>query len=94
MSATNDNHPPVLGVCRPDPEADAHVGHHSFRDGDTGQASQGMFEVFWCGHDPASTMEMGWYWWACFPGCLPGGEPDGPYRTSTDAWKAAHAQDS
>lgn len=23
----------------------------------------------------------GWYYWSCFPGCLPGGDPFGPYDT-------------
>ena len=23
----------------------------------------------------------GWYYWFCFPGCLPDGEPIGPYET-------------
>lgn len=23
----------------------------------------------------------GWYWQACFPGCLPDGEPNGPFDT-------------
>ena len=27
----------------------------------------------------------GWYWWACFPGCLPDGAPNGPFRTEADA---------
>ncbi len=27
----------------------------------------------------------GWYWWACFPGCLPNGDPSGPYDTYLDA---------
>lgn len=24
---------------------------------------------------------IGWYWWYCFPGCLPDGEPMGPFKT-------------
>jgi hypothetical protein len=27
----------------------------------------------------------GWYWQACFPGCLPDGDPVGPYKTERDA---------
>jgi hypothetical protein len=27
----------------------------------------------------------GWYWQACFPGCLPDGDPVGPFETETDA---------
>jgi hypothetical protein len=33
--------------------------------------------------------EAGWYWWACFPGCLPhvgnDGEPWGPFETEAEA---------
>lgn len=36
------------------------------------------------GDDPESA-EAGWYWWACFPGCLPDGEPSGPYATEAEA---------
>lgn len=30
-------------------------------------------------------LEPGWYWWACFPGCLPDGEPSGPFATEQEA---------
>lgn len=33
----------------------------------------------------------GWYWQACFPGCLPDGEPNGPFVTEAEA--LADAQD-
>jgi hypothetical protein len=29
--------------------------------------------------------EPGWYWWACYPGCLPDGEAIGPFDTEADA---------
>jgi len=29
--------------------------------------------------------ERGWYWQACFPGCLPDGEPNGPFETREEA---------
>lgn len=29
--------------------------------------------------------EPGWYWWACFPGCLPDGEASGPFATEAEA---------
>ena len=34
----------------------------------------------------------GWYWWACFPGCLPDGDPIGPF--ATEAETLADAQDT
>lgn len=33
----------------------------------------------------------GWYWHPCFPGCLPDGEPSGPFETEEKA--LADAQD-
>jgi hypothetical protein len=33
----------------------------------------------------ALQLEAGWYWWACFPGCLPDGEPCGPFATKDEA---------
>ena len=27
----------------------------------------------------------GWYWWSCFPGCLPDGDPVGPFETAAEA---------
>lgn len=27
----------------------------------------------------------GWYWWSCFPGCLPDSDPHGPFETEADA---------
>jgi hypothetical protein len=29
--------------------------------------------------------EPGWYWWACFPGCLPDCDPVGPFDTEAEA---------
>lgn len=31
----------------------------------------------------------GWYWWSCFPGCLPDGDPIGPYDTEQAALEDA-----
>jgi hypothetical protein len=30
-------------------------------------------------------VQAGWYWWSCFPGCMPDGEPFGPFVTEADA---------
>jgi hypothetical protein len=36
-------------------------------------------------HEPGEVAyglaEPGWYWWPCFPGCLPDGDPLGPFTT-------------
>ena len=34
--------------------------------------------------DPDIT-EPGWYYWFCFPGCLPDGDPIGPFESEEDA---------
>ena len=34
---------------------------------------------------------VGWYWWACFPGCMPDSDPIGPFDTMDDAIKDARA---
>lgn len=39
---------------------------------------------YWC-------IEPGWYWQACFPGCMPDGEPNGPFDTEAEAVAAAQA---
>jgi hypothetical protein len=30
-------------------------------------------------------LDCGWYWWSCSPGCLPDGEPNGPFVTEEEA---------
>lgn len=30
-------------------------------------------------------LPAGWYWWPCFPGCMPDGDPCGPFDTEADA---------
>lgn len=36
--------------------------------------------------------EAGYYFWFCFPGCLPDSEPFGPYETEEEAIAAARDQ--
>ena len=35
--------------------------------------------------DEGDPMPAGWYWWACFPGCLPDGEAFGPFDSEDEA---------
>ena len=35
------------------------------------------------GANPADL--VGWYWWSCLPGCLPEGDPAGPFDTEAAA---------
>jgi hypothetical protein len=37
------------------------------------------------GAECAEPWRAGWYWWACFPGCLPDGDPMGPFTSPTRA---------
>ena len=35
----------------------------------------------------------GFYWWACFPGCMPDGDPVGPFSSEDEAVKDAQMQE-
>jgi hypothetical protein len=35
--------------------------------------------------DAPPNYRQGYYWQACFPGCLPDGEPMGPFQTEAEA---------
>ena len=74
--------------------------YHQFRN-ENGEAF-GSFEVFWDNSDTGpwsdeprnfdhdgEPVKPGFYWWACFPGCLPDGEASGPFKTEQDAIKDA-----
>jgi len=67
---------------------DNEQGYHSFHNEDG--EPYGSFEVFWTDGDgeqdeDGSISGAGWYWFACFPGCLPDGEPCGPFGSSSQA---------
>lgn len=36
----------------------------------------------------------GWYFWHCFPGCLPDSEAEGPYDTEAEALESARAYEN
>jgi hypothetical protein len=60
--------------------ANTSEGYHPFHNEDG--TTFGSFQVFW---EDGGIGEPGWYWWACFPGCIPDGDPHGPFRYSTEA---------
>lgn len=78
---------------------DSHAGYHQFHAEET-QEPYGSFEVFF--HDNqnpgylSTGQDGGWYWWSCFPGCMPDGEPNGPFAYSqqahedADEWSPSH----
>ena len=35
--------------------------------------------------EDGETLPAGWYWWACFPGCMPDGDPSGPFESEAEA---------
>ncbi len=39
-------------------------------------------------HQRAKDLE-GWYWWTCFPGCMPDSDPNGPFGTEASALEDA-----
>jgi len=40
-------------------------------------------ETWW--HEGDDEMSEGFYWQSCMPGCLPDGEPSGPFETEQEA---------
>ena len=67
------------------------MSYHQFVASDGGL--YGSFEVFhsrdlivddWEGMEERQ-MPPGWYWHACCPGCMPDGEPIGPFDSEQDA---------
>ena len=62
----------------------------------------GSFEVFYDDSDPgpwsdeprnfdedSQPVKPGFYWWSCFPGCIPDGSASGPFKSEQDAIKDA-----
>ena len=80
-------------------------GFHQFKDPDCDcetckcddqPGEWGSFEVFYESACDVPSAEggiletaAGWYWWACFPGCLPDGEASGPFETAEAAYNDA-----
>ena len=44
--------------------------------------------------NPEEALEPGYYYWHCFPGCLPDSEPWGPYETEQEAIESAQEEAS
>ena len=42
-----------------------------------------------CFFNDGEPLGSGWYYWFCFPGCLPEGDPMGPFDTEDSARKDA-----
>lgn len=92
----------IIGTRRPEEAKvfDSDAGYHS-------PPSGGSIEVFWfeqakersyaehmgAEYDADDSMADGWYWHACFPGCLPDGDPVGPFGSSYAALEDALGDD-
>lgn len=75
---------------------DDEAGYHEFTNGPDGE-TYGSFEVFYSAdedqtpdsafwdEDANDRFGSGWYWWPCYQGCLPDGDPNGPFLTSNEA---------
>jgi len=46
-------------------------------------------EVFYVSQENIEDLLAGWYWWPCFPGCLPDGDANGPFASEAEAIEAA-----
>lgn len=42
--------------------------------------------------ETAAESLAGWYWWTCLSGCLPDGDPSGPFETETLALADAQSE--
>lgn len=42
-----------------------------------------------CEDERWNKVSEGWFWWACFPGCMPDGDFAGPFATSRQALEDA-----
>ena len=79
----------IIGTVRPEEARafDSHEGYHSFHADET-QEPYGSFEVFFKDENEED-MGPGWYWWSCFPGCMPDSYPQGPFAYSIQAHQDA-----
>jgi len=83
-----------------DTNATSKAGYHSFTNAQG--EDWGSFYVFFMGEVELAALEPeffdftgpGWYWQAEFPGCLPDGEPSGPFNTSAAAFSDATDSES
>jgi len=86
-----------MAIASPNPSATSRAGYSTFA------ADQGSFHVFFVSESGLAQLEsacdvygpgitqVGWYWVAEFPGCLPDGEPAGPFNTSAEAYRDARS---
>lgn len=60
------------------------MSYHAFKCDDG--TEYGSFEVFFAAKGSLNfNNDEGFYWWPCFPGCMPDGEAIGPFNTAEEA---------
>ena len=67
------------------PDVEVFFVGETMKSQDTRAARAAHIEPYWADFD------NGWYWWSCFPGCLPDSEPCGPFVTREEAMKDAQS---
>lgn len=87
----------IIGTVRPEESRayDSHEGYHQFHTEES-QEPYGSFCIWFVEptthrtqEDDETPLEPGWYWQAGFAGCLPDGEPSGPFAYSQQAHQDA-----
>ena len=49
-------------------------------------------ESCWWNEGDREYLSSGWYWWVCFPGCLPDSDPIGPFASEREAIEDAQSE--
>jgi hypothetical protein len=55
----------------------------------SGKTRETMFDAM----IEAESIKGGWFWWSCFPGCMPDSFPHGPFKSYKDALANAQEND-
>lgn len=58
-------------------------------DVETFQVRRDNVREFRNAREDGEPLRCGWYWQPCFPGCLPDGDPVGPFRSEAAAVRDA-----
>ena len=59
-----------------------YMHRHEFRLASmNGRVREAMFQAM----IDEEAISGGWFWWSCFPGCMPDSSPNGPFATRQEA---------
>jgi hypothetical protein len=65
---------------------------YALPDGEVFYHDSSVNTIFENGESSHFGMPTGWYWWPCYPGCLPDSPPQGPFATEAEAIKDAQKE--